>query len=212
MGSPTSERGRKPDETPHTVTISRSFYMGVTEVTQSQWTSIIGANPSASKGSDLPVEMVNWNDCVQFCSFLNQSRLGVRFEFRLPSEAEWEYACRAGNRTAYSFGELSAELTEYAWCALNADQQTHPVAQLKANAWGLYDMNGNVAEWCQDFRRELPTQPQTDPLVLDGGFGRVRRGGTPWEDVSYCRSAARVSNPQDERRRYLGFRVVAVLH
>ena len=101
-------------------------------------------------------------------------------------------------------------MPEYAWCSLNGGDQTQPVALLKPNAWGLYDMCGNVAEWCQDFRREYSAEAQTDPVVLDAGFGRVRRGGTPWEDAMYCRSASRVSNQQDERRRYLGFRVVVV--
>jgi formylglycine-generating enzyme required for sulfatase activity len=170
----------------------------------------MGANPSSLQGRDLPVDTVTWFDCAQFCQRLNQSRLGSRYQFRLPTEAEWEYACRAGSRTAYCFGDQSADLADYGWYLDNGNGTTHPVAQLKPNAWGLYDMHGNVVEWCQDSRVPFSSAAQADPLVTDNGFGRINRGGSAWQDATYLRSASRGSNPQQERRRYLGLRVVVV--
>lgn len=166
----------------------RSFCMGKFEVTQAQWKAVMGSNPSNFKGDDLPAENVSWNDATDFCKELSGM---TKKEYRLPTEEEWEYACRAGNPGEYCFGDDYRLLKEYAWYAENSDQETHPVGQKKPNAWGLYDMHGNVWEWCDD-------QDTYKPL----------RGGS-WSNLgSLCRSAYRSYVEPGSRHYDLGFRVV----
>jgi formylglycine-generating enzyme required for sulfatase activity len=155
MGSPASDPNAYDDEKPaHQVTISKPFYMGKYEVTQAQWKAVMGSenNPSYFKGDSLPVDHVSWRDVQEFIQKLNRREEQASGVFcRLPTEAEWEYAARAGTTTLYSFGDDAAELDDYAWYAGNADHTSYPVGQKKPNAWGLYDMHGNVSEWCQDW-------------------------------------------------------------
>jgi len=159
----------------HEVTISKPFYMGVTEVTQAQYQAVMGTNPSNFKGAANPVETVSWNDATEFCKKLSEK---TRQTVRLPTEAEWEYACRAGTQTAYSFGDDPSALGDYAWWVKNSGNTTHPVGQKKPNSWGLYDMHGNVWEWCADWLGEYPKGPVTDPCgPATGSDSRVRRGG-----------------------------------
>jgi formylglycine-generating enzyme required for sulfatase activity len=161
MGSPDSEHGRGKDEAPqHEVTISKPFYMGVTEVTQAQYQAVMGRNPSSFKGPANPVDGVSWDEAAKFCKKLSEK---TRQTVRLPTEAEWEYACRAGTQTAFSFGDDPSALGDYAWWAGNSDKTPHPVGQKKPNSWGLYDMHGNVWEWCADWYGEYPAGPATDP-------------------------------------------------
>ena len=157
MGSPESDSDAPDEEKPqHKVRISKPFYLGVTEVTQEQYERVMGENPSRFKGDpQRPVEKVSWEDAVAFCRKLSEKEGRT---YRLPTEAEWEYACRAGSQTKWSFGDDDSALKEYAWYLDNADSTTHPVAQKKPNAWGLYDMHGNVWEWCQDWYGDVPTR------------------------------------------------------
>ena len=163
----------------HEVTISKPFYMGVTEVTQAQYEAVMGTNPSHFKGATNPVEMVFWNDAAEFCKKLSQK---TRQTCRLPTEAEWEYACRADTQTAFSFGEDPSALGDYAWWGRNSAKTTHPVGQKKPNAWGLYDMHGNVWEWCADWHGAYPKDPVTDPSGPATGRYRLLRGGS-WSYV-----------------------------
>jgi len=160
----------------HEVTISKPFYMGVTEVTQAQYEAVMGTNPSKFKGAANPVETVSWDDATKFCEKLSEK---TRQTIRLPTEAEWEYACRAGTQTAFSFGDNPSALGDYAWWGGNSGKTTHPVGQKKPNSWGLYDMNGNVWEWCADwFGDPYPKGPVTDPSGPTTGGSRVVRGGS----------------------------------
>jgi formylglycine-generating enzyme required for sulfatase activity len=198
------------DERPlHQVTISRPFYLGKYEVTQNQWQAIMGNNPSLFRGgANLPVEQVWSTDVEEFIRRLNTKEGGEKY--RLPTEAEWEYAARAGSTTAYSFGNDAVQLKEYAWYKENAGEKTHPVGQLKPNAWGLHDMHGNVMEWVKDWYGPYPAQPVTDPQGPPSGTHRMRRGGA-WNNVAaICRSANRYSAP-GFRDDFLGFRLVRVI-
>ena len=217
MGSPEGEEARDEDETQHEVTISKDYYLGVTEVTQGQYEKVMGANPSYFQGdkikgssSNHPVEMVSWKDAVEFCKKLSElpEEKAAGRVYRLPTEAQWEYACRAGSETAYSFGESSKSLADYDWFGEHIKGQTHPVGKKKPNAWGLYDMHGNVWEWCSDWYGEYPNGAVSDPVGPLKGSDRVNRGGSFGNIATLCRSASRSGfDPSSYYRDCIGFRV-----
>lgn len=212
MGSPSGEEDRDDDEGPvHKVTIEESYYLGKYEVTQEQWREVMGSNPSHFKGDDLPVEQLSWYDAQEFIKKLNEKE-GTD-KYRLPSEAEWEYACRAGTTTRYSFGNDESKLKDYAWYRDNSNQKTHPVGQKKPNLWGLYDMHGNVWEWCQDMGHDDYNGAPSDGSAWEDGNDsfRVTRGGCRLSDAGVCRSASRGSYDIDYRNYFLGFRVLREL-
>ncbi len=191
----------------HEVTLSKAFWMGRYEVTQAQWNALMESNPSAYPGDDRPVDQVTWDECQVFIERLNQLGEGV---FRLPTEAEWEYACRAGTDTEFSYGDDLALLPDYCWFWDNSGYQTHPVGLKLPNAWGLYDMHGNVFEWCQDWYDETyyESSPELDPQGPEEGRYKVRRGGTYGRVGSFCRSAFRFWNRPDYRTSTVGLRLV----
>jgi len=205
MGSPPDEKYRDNDERQHRVTLTKGFYLQTTEVTQRQWKTVMGNNPSQFTGDNLPVESISWEDCQEFIRRLNQKE-GMD-KYRLPTEAEWEYACRAGSRSTFSFGDDPAQLGEYAWFGLTSKRTTHPVGQKKPNAWGLYDMHGNVWEWCQDWYGEYSSGDVVDPEGPPTDTYRVNRGGCWFVLTSYCRSANRYYYSPRSTSRHLGFRV-----
>ncbi len=206
MGSPAGEEGRYNNETQHRVTLTQGFWLGKTEVTQKQWKSVMGSNPSYFKGDNLPVECVSWDDCQEFCK-----KAGMR----LPTEAEWEYACRAGSTTAYYWGNAlngdKANCDGNYPCGTTVKgpykQKTTPVGSYSPNAWGLYDMHGNVWEWCADWYGDYQGGAVTDPTGPGAGSHRVGRGGSWYCDASYCRSAYRGRDDPDRRYYVLGLRV-----
>jgi formylglycine-generating enzyme required for sulfatase activity len=216
MGSPESEQGRNENETQHEVTISKNYYLGVYEVTQAQYEKVMGKNPSYFQGAkvgnenaDLPVENVSWNDAVEFCkklSDLPEEKKAGRL-YRLPTEAEWEYGCRAGSKTAYAFDDEEGLLPEYGWFKRNSSGRTHTVGLLEPNAWGLYDMHGNVWEWCSDRYGDYSKGAVSDPSGPKEGSDRVGRGGG-WDFVAaLCRSAFRFGFGPSDRDSFIGFRV-----
>ena len=231
MGSPTNELGRGSDETQHQVTLTQSYYMQTTEVTQGQWRSVMGSNPSyfSNCGDDCPVEYVTWNDVQSFITAMNQRGEGT---YRLPTEAEWEYAARAGSTTAFANGGITVSdscdydpnLDVMGWYCGNSDVTysgclnlsggtcagPHPVASKQANAWGLYDMHGNVNEWCQDRYDDYPTSAVTDPTGPSSGSYRERRGGSWAHYANGCRSARRLIYKPDYRDNNSGFRLVVL--
>ena len=198
------EYGPSNERPAHTVRISKAFYIGVYEVTQSEYERVMGTNPSRfDDGPNYPVEFVSWYDANEFCERLSAME-GVRY--RLPTEAEWEYACRAGTTSAYYWGDSMDG--DYAWYHENSGRRTQPVGLKKPNAWGLHDMNGNVSEWCYDkFKRHFYSEsPEVDPTGPTAGGGvRVIRGGDFIHDV---RSASRLDIPPQRTDRHHGFRVV----
>jgi len=211
MGSPESERERESSEGPQTrVTLTEDFWLGKTEVTQGQYELLMGANPSKFKaaGRQAPVENVTWTEAMEFCRRLTDreraaGRLPDGYAYTLPTEAQWEYACRAGTTSAYA-GDVEA----MAWHEDNARKTTHPVAQKSANAWGFYDLHGNVAEWCADFFEDkLPGGSVSDYAGPATGSRRSFRGGSWDHSPTECRSAWRVRNSPNSREDYLGFRV-----
>jgi len=210
MGSPETESDRENNETQHRVSITKAFYLGVTEVTQKQYQKVMGTNPSEFKGPQNPVERVSWAEAVEFCGKLSAmpAEKTSGHVYRLPTEAEWEYACRSGTTTAYSFGDDASRLGDYGWFRGNSDSSTHPVGEKKPNAWGLYDMNGNVWEWCQDRYGVYPGGSATDPTGATSGSFRVCRGGGWFHFAGYCRSAYRDWRTPEYRFSYLGFRVL----
>ena len=199
MGSPPDEPGRESGETQHQVTLTKSFYMQTTEVTQGQWEKLMGSNPSyfSTCGEDCPVENVTWDDAQAYIAKLNQKGEG---NYALPTEAQWEYAARAGSTTAFYNGHLTEpygndpNLDVIAWYEYNTEDSpkaTQPVAQKDANSWGLYDTTGNVREWCLDWYGDYPSGSVTDPTGPQTGADHVHRGGGWSQFALYCRTAAR---------------------
>jgi formylglycine-generating enzyme required for sulfatase activity len=211
MGSPDGDKNAYGDEKPrHKVTISQPFYLGKYEVTQAQWEVVMGNNPSRFKGWNNPVEWVTWDEIQEFIKKLNQKAGGNKY--RLPTEAEWEYAARAGTTSRYSFGDEAGALGRYAWYDSNSGDTTHPVGQKEPNGWGLYDMHGNVFERVQDWYSEkyYSGSPATDPQGPSSGTGRVFRSGSWDADARFCRSAFRIYEdypPDYDQRNNLGFRL-----
>jgi formylglycine-generating enzyme required for sulfatase activity len=195
------------EQPPHRVKISQPFYLGKYQVTQGEWVAVMGNNPSKYKGRDNPVENVSWNDAQMFIQGLN-AKEGAK-KYRLPTEAEWEYAARAGTKSTYSFGDDAGQLGQYAWYGGNSSGQTHPVGKKQPNLWGLYDMHGNVWEWGNDWygRNYYGRSSSTDPAGLSGGDSRVMRGGSWLGSAGYLRSAYRGSYSPDYRLEYIGFRL-----
>ena len=211
MGSPSSEKGHNADEKRHQVTLSKGFWIMETEVTQKQWNVIMKKNRSCYKGDDLPVENVSWNDCQEFCNNCEQLDLPVQ----LPTEAQWEYACRAGSSTPYFWGDLldgvQANCDGHFGHELFGKKgkkigTTTPVGSYSPNAWGLYDMHGNVSEWCADRFSAYSGKSETDPTGPSTGFVRVTRGGFFDSPPSFCRSASRKGINEKARSLYIGFR------
>jgi len=214
MGSPETELGRNDDELPHEVSITHGFFLQTTPVTQGQWKAVMGNNPSrfSPKRDDHPVESISWYDCQKFIERLNNSGEHI---YRLPTEAEWEYVCRAGKFSSCSEGEIielfcdhDPSLDAVGWYCGNSDRATHSVAQKKLNPWGLYDLHGNVLEWCQDWYGPYPATPQTDPTGPITGPGRVIRGGSWFSNAKSCRAAARFHWSPNAKSDFIGFRVV----
>ena len=214
MGSPDSDSNATGDEKPqHRVRITRPFYLGRYLVTQEQWETVMDSNPSRFKDPRNPVESVSWDDCQQFLQKLN-AQFGVRGgKFQLPSEAQWEYACRAGSTTRYCFGDDESALPEYAWYGANSAGTTHPVGGKKPNAWGLYDMHGNAWEWCQDLYSDkyYSDSPTKDPIGAVAGSSRAYRGAHWRQIAGGCRSAARDGLSPELRFGVVGLRVSLVL-
>jgi sulfatase modifying factor 1 len=215
MGSPTSERGRFPDETLHQVTLTKGFYLGKYEVTQRQWKSVMGTTPYAGQDyvqpyPNHPAVYVSWEDAQAFINKLNAA--AGKPIYRLPTEAEWEYAARAGTTTRWSFGDDESQLGNYAWISANAwyagERFAHPVGTKLPNPWGLYDMHGNVWEWCQDWDGDYPTSAQIDPLGPSTGSYRMTRGGAFDFYARGARSANRDGSVPGRRGSYIGFRLL----
>ena len=209
MGSPSQEKDRYSNEGPqHQVRLTKPFWLGRYEVTQAQWKAVMGSNsnPSYFKGDNLPVEQVSWNDCQSFVEKLNALGQGT---FRLPTEAEWEYVCRAGMTTRFYWGDDSSysQVGKYAWYVENSGLQTHPVGEKEPNAWGLYDMSGNVWEWCEDWYGAYSGGLEVDPKGQESGETRVLRGGIWSFGPRLLRSAYRSSNGLVARHHYVGFRL-----
>jgi formylglycine-generating enzyme required for sulfatase activity len=237
MGSPDTEEHREDNEFLHKVTISKAFYMQTTEVTQGKWTSVMGTGPwrgkqfTKNKGTaNIAATYISWDDAVAYCKKLSEKEGKT---YRLPTEAEWEYACRAGTQTSWSFGDKQNDLGDYAWYDENAYEITgdwggryaHEVGLKKPNAFGLYDMHGNAGEWCSDYYEEdyYKQSPENDPTGPGsstssiGWVPRVLRGGSFYRSTSFTRSARRADAAQTSRNSFgpdcgpSGFRVVREL-
>ena len=217
------------DSSAHRVTLTKGYWLGKYEVTQGQWQAVMGSNPSNFKnvGPNGPVEKVSWTDAMDFCRKLTEreraaGRLPAGYEYTLPTEAQWEYACRAGTTTAFGYGNSEGSLYQYgnycessntndlSWKDTSHNDgydKTAPVGHYKPNAWGLYDMHGNVWEWCSDWYGDYPSGSATDPTGPNSGSGRVYRGGSWYGDASGCRAACRFNCDPSNRNNNLGFRL-----
>ena len=205
MGATSEMKDPYSDKKPvHQVTLTNDYYMGKYEVTQALWQAVMGSNPSNFKGDNLPVETVNWNDCQEFISKLN-SLTGRKF--RLPTEAEWEYAARGGKKSRGYQYSGSRKISDVAWYEGNSRSKTHPVGRKQANELGIYDMSGNVWEWCSDWYGSYSSSSQTNPMGSDSGAKRVRRGGSWCHIARICRSSYRSGDAPDCRGLYLGLRL-----
>jgi formylglycine-generating enzyme required for sulfatase activity len=215
MGSPVSEPGRYDREGPqHEVTISRGFYLGKTEITQGQWEAVMGTTPWSGQdyvqsNPNHPAAYISWDDMQFFIGKLNAAGEEI---YRLPSESEWEYACRAGTDTRWSFGDAESQLGDFAWYrdnAWDADlQYGQPVGTKLPNPWGLYDMHGNILEWCQDWYGDYSSSAQADPTGPETGTYRVLRGGYFYYFARSTRPAYRISSLPDFRDYYIGARLL----
>ena len=205
MGATSEMTESDGDEKPtHQVTLS-SYSIGETEVTQALWKAVMGSNPSYFKGDNLPVETVSWNDCQTFIRKLNG--LTGR-HFRLPTEAEWEYAARGGNQSRHTQYSGSSRIDDVAWYDGNSGNKTHPVKTKQPNELGIYDMTGNVWEWCQDWYGSYSSSAQTNPTGASSGSYRVCRGDC-WNSIpGYCRSSSRLNDAPDSENGRLGLRLV----
>jgi sulfatase modifying factor 1 len=225
MGSPETEEGRYEDEHQHKVKISKAFYMQTTEVTQGQWKAVMETEPwkgedDIKEGANYPAIYISWDDAVAYCKKLSEKEGKT---YRLPTEAEWEYACRAGTKTTWSFGDDEKVLGDYAWYFDNVffdelrriqlEKYAHQVGLKKPNAFGLYDMHGNVWEWCHDYYEEdyYIQSPKQNPTGPASGSHRVSRGGSWVNSGTYTRSAFRKSVDADARTNQYGFRLVREL-
>jgi formylglycine-generating enzyme required for sulfatase activity len=205
------EKGSDKAKPVHKVTITKPFYLGKYEVTQEQWEAVMGKNPSWLKGPKNPVEQVSWDDCQKFLGKLNAKAGGQGGTFSLPTEAQWEYACRAGSTTRFCYGDAEAGLGDYAWYAGNSGKKSHPVGEKKPNAWGLYDMHGNVWEWCADYwLAAYAAEAATDPSGPATGTNRVTRGGCWSLPANFCRSTFRSFRAPAYKGPFLGLRVARV--
>jgi len=234
MGSPADELGRNDDETQHQVTLTRAFELKATEVTQAEWRAVMGNNPSGFQdcGDDCPVEYVSWDDAIDYCNALSAQQglapcydadrnlVGLDCEgYRLPTEAEWEYAARAGTQTAFYTGDitnpdcepLDPNLDAAGWYCGNSNRTTHPVGQKQPNAWGLYDMHGNVFEWVNDWYGEYSPGAAVDPVGPASGEDRVLRGGSWVNFAQFARAAYRGGSTPGFRDYDLGFRPLRAL-
>ena len=210
MGSPQGEPGRQDGEDQRAVVLSRPYYLGLTEVTQQQWLSLMDKNPSFVEGDNHPVDTVSWREAVEFCRRLSEQE-GA--SYRLPTEAEWEYACRAGTTTAYNVGAtLSTDMANFNGKAGGGDgeyrDESTEVGTFPPNAWGLFDMHGNVWEWCADWHEKNPQRQAVDPSGPLEGTQRVVRGGCWVNAPDVCRSASRGGSNPDNWNFNFGFRVV----
>ena len=229
MGGGESETGAVGDTSPFPVTLSKGYYLGKYEITQPIYKAIMDRNPayfsglravryqplSLISGRGLPVEKVSWNDAMEFCRRLTErereaGRLPDGYVYTLPTEAQWEYACRAGSETAYCFGDAETDLHDYGWYDENSGDKTNPVGRKRPNKWGLHDMHGNVWEWCRDWYAKYPEEPVTDPGGPASGNTRVNRGGGWYGNADNSKSAYRNMDTPDYRKAGLGFRVACV--
>jgi len=219
MGSPVNERGRNGNEGPQRQISLSSFYIGRFPVTQAEYEKVMGSNPSHYKGPNLPVEQVNWFEAIEYC---NRKSINERLTpvytisgttvtwnsepngYRLPTEAEWEFACRAGTQTPFYSG---TSVDDAGWHRGNSEEQTHPVGEKMPNSWGLYDMHGNVLEWCWDWLGDYTAGAQKDPQGIEDGTHRVYRGGGWTFQPNLTRSAYRFGNNPNMRSFFVGFRV-----
>jgi formylglycine-generating enzyme required for sulfatase activity len=225
MGSPTNEPGRDTDETQHTVTLTQGFYLGKFLVTQGQYLSVIGFNPSYFNGvnggtnygvdTNRPVETVSWYAASDYCAELTQTQqlsgqIPTNWAYRLPTESEWEYACRAGTTTEFSYGQDPdyTYLANYAWYSANSGDMVHDGGLLLPNPWGLFDMEGDVFEWCEDWYGAYPNGSVVDPQGPADGDARVFRGGSWAYGPEDCRCAGRYSSDPTTKFNFVGFRVV----
>ena len=207
-GDKVSEQAEDHETPRHIVRFNNEFFLGKYEVIQTQWTGIMDSNPSEFRDDSRPVESVSWNDVQKFILKLNSKE--ETDTYRLPTEAEWEYAARAGSENSYTFGGDATMLSQYAWYKTNSGGETHPVGQLEPNGWGLYDMHGNVHEWCQDWfdRNYYSRSPSNAPAGPSTGLAKALRGGDWGSEDWYCRCASRSLGSPDRRSNRLGFRLV----
>jgi formylglycine-generating enzyme required for sulfatase activity len=205
MGAP-EKRGYADESPQHRVTLS-PFFIGKYPITQAQWRAVMRTNPSHFNGNNHPVDSITWDEAIEFCRRLSYA---TSRNYRLPTEAEWEFACRAGTTSLYNYGDEEELVMQYAWCLPNSSNHTHPVGEKKPNGWGLYDMHGNVWEWCQDWYGGDYYQysPNVNPVGPAKGTSRVLRGGSWYSLPNYCRSAGRSNHQPELRDPLVGFRVV----
>jgi formylglycine-generating enzyme required for sulfatase activity len=227
MGSPGNEAGRYDSEVQHQVTINKAFYMGKYQLTQKEWVALMGSNPSCFRGDNLPVEQVSWYDAIAYCNARSvneglvpaytvsgttvtwiKSAAGIAAGYRLPTEAEWEYAARGGSGAGYQIYAGNNNLDSVGWYDENSGDKTHSVGTKAPNSLGIYDMSGNVSEWCWDWYGSYPTAPQTDPRGVCSGSDRVARGGSWFNFGQDLRLAVRDYNNPSHRIDHLGFRLV----